>query len=125
MAPAELEAAVREQVATVLDPCGIHNGTRLTFTELGMIQSVEVDESGEVSVRLLLDDPVCIYLVDIVTSIQEAAARVPGVREVNVDIEGGEVWTPDRLSVEARAKMARWRAERLRRLPVLDRGKIA
>lgn len=126
MSSAPLEGAIRERLATVLDPCSVHNGTRMSFVDLGMIDAVDVSPEGDARVRLVIDDPVCIYMVDILTSVRDAVLEVPGVRTADVEIDGGEVWTPDRLTVEARARMERWRIERARRLPMLAaKGRIA
>jgi metal-sulfur cluster biosynthetic enzyme len=83
-----------------------------------MVHSIEAGPHGHVRVRLLLDDPLCLYLVDILTSVQEAALRADGVRSADVEIIGDELWSPDRLTEETRAKMNRWRIAREGRTPL-------
>ncbi|WP_406462401.1 iron-sulfur cluster assembly protein [Streptomyces sp. NBC_01622] len=109
--PAVLRA-VWAKLGEVLDPCSVHNGTRLSFVDLGMVHGVVVDDTGRAVVRLLLDDPVCIYLVDIMTSVRDAVLGVEGITGVEVDIVGEELWSPDRMTAETTAKMQRWRVVR-------------
>lgn len=105
-------AAVWRALAGVLDPCSVHNGTRLSFVDLGMVEAVHIDDRGEAQIQLLLDDPVCIYLVDILTSVRDAALAVDGVNAVDVHIIGDELWSPDRLTPETQRKMRDWEAAR-------------
>jgi metal-sulfur cluster biosynthetic enzyme len=108
--------SVRESLAAVLDPCSVHNGTRLSFVDLGMVESVTLVSPGRIQVRLLLDDPVCLYLVDIIRSVSEAALSVDQVNQVDVEIVGDGMWSPDLISAEAKEKMAGWREARRVRL---------
>ena len=68
-----------DSVGNVLDPCGRINGTQLSLAALGMVDDVSVGVDGRVDVRLLLDDPVCIYTPEIVEAVRNAALKVPGV----------------------------------------------
>lgn len=104
-------AAVLDQLADVLDPCSIHNGTRLSFIDLGMVDDVSVDDHGHATVRLLLDDPVCMYLVDIMLGVQQAAERADGVLSASVEIVG-DVWSPDQMPAQTRVKIEHWQQVR-------------
>lgn len=108
----ELAAAVRAAVGDVMDPCSLRNGARMTYEDLGMIDDAEVDDRGRATVRLVLDDPVCVYMVEIISGVRSAALGVPGVEEAVVDILGDVVWTPDRMSADAVARTAAWDAAR-------------
>jgi metal-sulfur cluster biosynthetic enzyme len=107
--------SVFEQLGTVIDPCARHNGTRLSFVDLGMVEEVVDKGDGVVLVRMLLDDPVCLFIVDIQAEVREAALRVEGVREVEIEIIGDRLWTQDRQTEETKAKIARWREIRAER----------
>jgi metal-sulfur cluster biosynthetic enzyme len=120
-------AAVMGRLGTVLDPCSLHNGTRLSFVDLGMVDDVQVTPSGHVTIELLLDDPVCMYMVDIILSVEQAVRVVPGVTGVEVSIAGDRLWDRDRLTDATKAKIARWQTQRQallgagrRTLPMLD-----
>lgn len=114
-----LEHQVLEQLGTVIDPCSRHNGTWLSFVDLGMVEGVIDEGDGRVRVRMLLDDPVCLFMVDIQSEVRQAAESVPGVESVAIEIIGDQLWTQDRLTPETKEKIARWqqiRAERAARL---------
>jgi len=119
--------AIRDELTHVLDPCSVHNGTRLSFVDLGMVHSIDVDAGGHAIVRMLLDDPVCMYLVDIMTSVRDAALGADGINSVDVEIVGDEFWTPDRLTADTVAKMNRWQVAResRRSLPLTSAGQPA
>jgi metal-sulfur cluster biosynthetic enzyme len=111
-------AAIWEKLAVVLDPCSMHNGTRLSFVDLGMVSTIEVEPDGHARIRMLLDDPVCFYMVDIISSVRNAALSVSGIKSVDVEIIGDQLWSPDRLTTETKLKMDRWRVARENRLEI-------
>jgi metal-sulfur cluster biosynthetic enzyme len=105
-----LQAQVDEALGTVLDPCSVFNGTRLSIVELGMVDKVEVDEDGDVFVRLFLDDPTCIFFFEINRMLKEAIGAVEGVGEIEVEIKADELWTEARMRPAARRRLERFRA---------------
>jgi metal-sulfur cluster biosynthetic enzyme len=113
-----IESQILDELSGVLDPCGVHNGTRLSLVELGMVEDVAVDTAGNATIRLLLDDPVCMYLVDIMLGVEDAARQVNGVRSATVEIIGDQLWSSERMSDQARAKIARWQEIRAGRSPL-------
>lgn len=118
----DLDGLVRARLATVLDPCGVRNGTRLSFVDLGMYDGAEEEAPGRVRVRMLLDDPVCMYMSEIHRSVRDAVLAIDGVEHVDVIFVGDRFWTPDRLTPQTQEKMARWRDIRQRRLAERARG---
>lgn len=88
----------------VRDPCSVLNGTHLSFVELGMVDGVTV-QGGHVRLRLLLDDPVCLYVGPIDQQMRDATLAVPGVQSVEIEFCAHEIWTEERATEEARAKL--------------------
>ena len=109
-----LRAEVEKALGSVLDPCSVFNGTRLSFLELGMIQSLESRYTGHIGVRLLLDDPVCIYLGQITHEVREAILTLDGVDSVDVEYSGDDIWTEELASESTRARILA-RREQLRK----------
>lgn len=109
---------VADAVATVHDPCGLINGARWTLDQLGMIDRIEHTGEGRIHVRLLLDDPTCLYLADIFHDLKAAATAVDGVDEVEFSLRTDTVWTDERASDEVRAVIRRQRASRLQQLSI-------
>lgn len=108
-----LRDAVLGALAEVIDPCSRFNGSHLDLVELGMVDRVETDGHGTVEITLLLDDPTCLYAASICQQVTAVASTVPGIAAVTVAIRADELWTAERLSEAARAKLANWREERV------------
>jgi metal-sulfur cluster biosynthetic enzyme len=111
--------APRKQIyaalATVYDTCSLFNGTRLNIVEMGLVHAVE-QVGSTVRVRLMLTDPMCLYLFEMRSQIIEALSRVPGVETVEVEPVAGKLWWPERMAPEARGRLETLRRERLEKL---------
>lgn len=111
--------ATREEIyaalETVHDTCSLFNGTRLNVIEMGLVHEIEV-VGGAVRVRLLLTDPMCLYLFEMRAQIQEAVSALPGVDAVDVEPVAGELWVPERMAPAARERLERRRRARLKEL---------
>ena len=111
--------ASRENVyaalATVYDTCSLFNGTRLGIVEMGLVDDVQ-QEGSSVRVRLLLTDPMCLYLFEMRAQIIEALTALPGVETVEVEPVAGKLWWPERMAPEARERLESLRRQRLEKL---------
>ena len=111
--------ATRDQIyaalATVYDTCSLFNGTRLDIVEMGLVHDVE-QEGSTVRVRLLLTDPMCLYLFEMRSQIIEALSGLPGVDTVEVEPVAGKLWWPERMAPEARERLETLRRQRLEKL---------
>jgi metal-sulfur cluster biosynthetic enzyme len=109
----------REQIyhalSTVYDTCSVFNGTRLDIVEMGLVHDVEWD-GGTVRVRLLLTDPMCLYLFEMRSQIIEALEALPDVDAVEVEPVAGKLWWPERMTPAARERLERQRRARLEQL---------
>jgi metal-sulfur cluster biosynthetic enzyme len=108
----DLAAAVERALQDVLDPCSVFNGTRLSFVELGMIDAITMPTPGRVQVRLLLDDPVCLYVAKITDGLTAAILSVDGVDSVEIEHSAHDLWTEERATPATRALIARQRERR-------------
>jgi metal-sulfur cluster biosynthetic enzyme len=117
--------ATREQIfealSSVYDTCSVFNGTRLDIVEMGLVYDVEQDD-GTVRVRLLLTDPMCLYLFEMRSQIISAVSALPDVEAVEVEPVGGKLWWPERMTPAARDRLERWRADRIRQLGLTPAG---
>jgi ATP-binding protein involved in chromosome partitioning len=77
----ELTAAVTAALALVQDP-----EIRRPITELGMLESVQVQPGGAVSVRVLLTVAGCPMREKLTTDVTAAVKSVPGVSSVALDL---------------------------------------
>src|ERR671915_15887 len=102
-------------LATVYDTCSLFNGTRLDIVEMGLVHDVE-QEGGTVRVRLLLTDPMCLYLFEMRSQIIEALSALPGVETVEVEPVAGKLWWPERMAPKARRRLEILRQQRREQL---------
>jgi ATP-binding protein involved in chromosome partitioning len=77
--PQPIESQLRAALATVLDP-----EIRKPITDLGMVESLSVGDSGAVSVSVLLTIPGCPMKEKLTHDVTAALERVDGVSAVNV-----------------------------------------
>jgi metal-sulfur cluster biosynthetic enzyme len=119
--------AIREQIfealSSVYDTCSLFNGTRLDIVEMGLVHDVEQDQ-GNVRVRLLLTDPMCLYLFEMRSQIIDVLSALPGVESVEVEPVSGKLWWPERMTSEARERLERRRRTRLAQLGLTPAGSV-
>ena len=108
---------IYQALATVHDTCSVFNGTNLDIVEMGLVHDVKQD-GGSVRVRLLLTDPMCLYLFEMRSQIMAALEPLPGVEAVEVEPVAGKLWWPERMSPAARDRLARLRAARRERMGI-------
>jgi ATP-binding protein involved in chromosome partitioning len=76
-----LHTAISQALTGVIDP-----EIRKPITELGMVERVNVDQSGAASVRVLLTVAACPMRERLTTDVTAAVSAVPGVTSVHVDL---------------------------------------
>ncbi len=76
--------------------------------ELGLIYKVDIKDDRSVDVVMTLTTPNCPAAGELPTMVENAIASVPGVGMVNVSIVWEPVWSPERMSDEARLVLNMW-----------------
>ena len=96
---------VFEVLQTCYDPCCKERA--VSIVELGLIQGVQVAENGhDVRVELLLTSGWCPFSTHLLQMIDQNVRAIQGVGEVDTEIVWNTVWTPERMSQSARAKLS-------------------
>ena len=90
------EDDVYEALSNVIDP-----ELGLDFVELGLIYGLEIDEST-VNVTFTLTTPACPIGPQVTEQIQEFVGELPGVETVNASMVFTPLWTPDKMSEDAK-----------------------
>ena len=104
--PGETERLTGEIIAalkTVFDP-----EIPADIYELGLIYRVDIKDDRSVDVVMTLTTPNCPAAGELPTMVENAVASVPGVGMVNVSIVWEPVWSPERMSDEARLVLNMW-----------------
>ena len=86
-------------LSEVFDPCCREKG--ISVVDMGLLRSVVVD-GRHARVELLLTSGWCPFAARVLTDVEEAVRRHPGVDSCEVEIVWDEPWTTDRLSDSAR-----------------------
>jgi FeS assembly SUF system protein len=104
--PDETERLTKDIVAalkTVFDP-----EIPADIYELGLIYKVDIKDDRSIDVLMTLTTPNCPAAGELPTMVENAVASVPGVGVVSVNVVWEPVWSPERMSDEARLVLNMW-----------------
>jgi metal-sulfur cluster biosynthetic enzyme len=96
----------KEDVMTALrdcyDPCCRDRG--ISVVDMGLIEEVRI-EGRDVHIDMLLTTGWCPFVANLYSMMEERVKECQGVETVKVEVLWNPVWTMDRLSESARAKL--------------------
>jgi len=98
------EAAVWSCLKSIYDPCCADRG--ISVVDMGVADRVVIDEAGKVTVELVLTTGWCPFVNSMQMEIPKKLRETLGDIDVEVKSKWDPVWTLDRMSPEAREKMA-------------------
>jgi metal-sulfur cluster biosynthetic enzyme len=98
------QAEVWSCLKAVYDPCCADRG--ISVVDMGVADKVLIDENGKVTVELVLTTGWCPFVNSMETEIPKKLREAFGDIDVEVKSKWDPVWTQDRMSPEARQKMA-------------------
>jgi metal-sulfur cluster biosynthetic enzyme len=87
----------------VYDPCCADRG--ISIVDMGVVEDVR-QEGSHVDVDLVLTTGWCPFVSSMSTAIPERLTQIDGVETVDVKTVWDPVWTQERLSDSAKAKLA-------------------
>ena len=74
----------------------------INIYDLGLIYGVDVDPSGQVSIRMTLTAPNCPVAGSLPAEVERAARAVPGVTDVKIELTFDPPWGKERMSDAAK-----------------------
>ncbi|MFZ1991170.1 MAG: SUF system Fe-S cluster assembly protein [Alphaproteobacteria bacterium] len=101
--PEELEAltqALITELKTVYDP-----EIPVDIYELGLIYKIDVSDEKDIAVDMTLTAPGCPVAGEMPGWVEDAVKRVPGVRNVTVNLVFDPPWDPSKMSEEAKLEL--------------------
>ncbi len=104
--PDELERLTGEIVAalkSVYDP-----EIPADIYELGLIYKVEIDDDRHVNVDMTLTAPGCPVAGEMPIWVENAITSVPGLSGATATVVFDPMWTPERMSEEAKVAIGWW-----------------
>jgi FeS assembly SUF system protein len=76
--------------------------------ELGLIYRIDIADDRAVTIDMTLTTPNCPSAQELPSMVENAAASVPGVGPVTVQVVWEPAWDPSRMSDEARVVLNMW-----------------
>jgi metal-sulfur cluster biosynthetic enzyme len=101
------EAAIRDRLATIIDPCSAAAGRPLNILDMGLVKGIELEDGG-LTVHLRLTSPMCGLGWYFVQQADRQLSDLPGVTHVMVTLDNGLEWTPEAMAPAVREARARW-----------------
>ncbi|HEV3331112.1 MAG TPA: SUF system Fe-S cluster assembly protein [Bryobacteraceae bacterium] len=92
-----LKDNVLAALKTVYDP-----EMPVNIYELGLIYGMDVDDRGQVDLRMTLTAPNCPVAGTLPGDVERAVRAVPGVTDVKLELTFDPPWTKDRMSEAAK-----------------------
>ncbi|RLE62194.1 MAG: aromatic ring hydroxylase [Thermoprotei archaeon] len=74
----------------------------VNIVDLGLIYNVDVSEKGDVHIKMTMTTPMCPMAGFILKYVENEVKRIPGVRNVSVELVWDPPWTPERMSEKAK-----------------------
>jgi metal-sulfur cluster biosynthetic enzyme len=102
------EAAVRQALENVVDPCSIATGVPISLADMGLIKELRWLD-GDVQLVLQLTSPICWQAANILSAVERTVKSVPGVRTVRCTLDPAGEWMPSMMSAGARERLRRIR----------------
>lgn len=93
---------VVDALRTVADPCCRERG--ISVVDMGLLHDVRLDDDAA-RIDILLTSGWCPFQVDLLDEITRAVVRLPGLEHAEVNIRLDEVWSTERMTPDARAKL--------------------
>ena len=69
--------------------------------DLGLVYELDVNDEGEVKIKMTLTAPNCPMADQLVEDVHEAVADTPGVTNVSIELIFEPAWDKSRMSEEA------------------------
>ena len=103
----------------IVDPCSLAAGAPAGLVSMGLVEKVDItteEGSTQVHVGLVVTEPGCMISALFQMTARQRIAALEGVDSVQVDVDHGFLWTPDRQDPAYREKLRVFRACQLEHL---------
>jgi FeS assembly SUF system protein len=95
-----IEAQLVEALRTCYDP-----EIPVNIYELGLIYGVELDDMGNVEIKMTLTSPYCPAIQTLPEEIEEKLRNVAGVSDVHIRVVWDPPWDPSRMTEAAKLEL--------------------
>jgi metal-sulfur cluster biosynthetic enzyme len=102
----------------IYDPCSVATRSPLNIVDMGLVREVEVDGEHNVRVSICPTSPSCMLMASITEGAEKELRTIEGAAEVEVRIDAEFFWTPDAMTEQGQAELARHREARSEEAPI-------
>jgi len=95
-----LSERITETLRDIYDP-----EIPVNIFDLGLIYSIETQETGNVRIQMTLTSPTCPVAETLPQMVQDRILGVPDVTQVSVELVWEPPWTKDRMSETAKLQL--------------------
>ena len=88
---------IRKALRAVKDP-----ELNLNIIDIGLVYDVDVDDDGDVHIRMTLTSPGCPAGAEIIDDVKRVVGDMEGVRSVEVELVWDPYWTPEKMDPRVR-----------------------
>jgi metal-sulfur cluster biosynthetic enzyme len=99
---APTEAEVVDALRRCYDPCCKEK--QISVVDMGLVEQVRI-AGGQIAIDIILTSGWCPFSMHLLTMMQDEVGALDGVDDVQVNITWGTVWSPERMSESARARL--------------------
>ena len=93
----EIKQNIIDQLATVIDP-----ELGVDIVNLGLVYEIDLDEDGICLINMTLTTPACPLTEVLIGLVNAAVMKVPEVKNVDVEFVWYPVWSPEKMSDQAK-----------------------
>ena len=98
------KAELNNQVVEVLKSC-YDPEIPVNIYELGLIYGVDIDDDGNVIIRMTLTSPACPVAGSLPPEVENKVRKIPGVKSCIVDLVWQPLWGIHMMSEEAKLQL--------------------
>lgn len=95
-----MKQQITEVLKQVFDP-----EIPVNIVDLGLVYDINIDDKNNVLIQMTMTSPTCPMSEEIMEMARSAAASVPGVIDVNIDLVWNPPWSIDKMSEQARLEL--------------------
>ncbi len=114
-AGAALEAAARDALNGIVDPCSLAAGAPAGLADMGLVGAVAAEPDGggwRLRATIMTTDPRCMMGAVFLARADAALRALPGVTDVALAMEHAAFWTTSRMTPAYRGRLEQARRAR-------------
>jgi FeS assembly SUF system protein len=100
MDKAELNNQVIEALKSCYDP-----EIPVNIYDLGLVYEVNIDDESNVNIKMTLTSPMCPVAGSLPPEVENQVKKIPGVKDVRVDVVWEPMWGLHMMSEEAKLQL--------------------